>query len=140
MQEAVNPKAYPLADAQLTITIMDLVQQAANYKQLKKGANEGFYSTFFLRRVSNLGFLSLFLNWLGFWYCWVYWNCSYKNVEQGYFWICCYGCWCSALGDSPSSSFVSWRQGIIVYLIFLINILQLNVVLWCWHWFDCWIK
>lgn len=37
----MNPKAYPLADAQLTITIMDLVQQAANYKQLKKGANEG---------------------------------------------------------------------------------------------------
>nr|GMC91899.1 NHP2-like protein 1 [Ipomoea batatas] len=39
-QEAVNSKAYPLADAQLTTTIMDLVQQAANYKQLKKGANE----------------------------------------------------------------------------------------------------
>lgn len=39
--ETVNPKAYPLADAQLTTTIMDLVQQAANYKQLKKGANEG---------------------------------------------------------------------------------------------------
>ncbi|KAL8483843.1 hypothetical protein ACS0TY_026508 [Phlomoides rotata] len=39
--EAVNPKAYPLPDAQLTITILDLVQQAANYKQLKKGANEG---------------------------------------------------------------------------------------------------
>ncbi|KAJ4979742.1 hypothetical protein NE237_010522 [Protea cynaroides] len=38
--EAVNPKAYPLADAQLTITILDLIQQAANYKQLKKGANE----------------------------------------------------------------------------------------------------
>ncbi|KAF3672885.1 NHP2-like protein 1 [Capsicum annuum] len=38
--ETVNPKAYPLADAQLTTTIMDLVQQAANYKQLKKGANE----------------------------------------------------------------------------------------------------
>eukprot|EP00249_Psilotum_nudum_P014301 c24760_g2_i1 orf=701-1027(-) len=38
--EAVNPKAYPLADAQLTITIMDIVQQAANYKQLRKGANE----------------------------------------------------------------------------------------------------
>ena len=37
----MNPKAYPLADAQLTITILDLVQQAANYKQLKKGANEG---------------------------------------------------------------------------------------------------
>ena len=37
----MNPKAYPLADAQLTISIMDIVQQAANYKQLKKGANEG---------------------------------------------------------------------------------------------------
>lgn len=40
----MNPKAYPLADAQLTITILDLVQQAANYKQLKKGANEGLFS------------------------------------------------------------------------------------------------
>lgn len=37
----MNPKAYPLADAQLTNTILDIVQQAANYKQLKKGANEG---------------------------------------------------------------------------------------------------
>ena len=35
-----NPKAYPLADSELQVTIMDLVQQAANYKQLKKGANE----------------------------------------------------------------------------------------------------
>jgi len=35
-----NPKAYPLADAQLTSTIMDLVQQANNYKQLRKGVNE----------------------------------------------------------------------------------------------------
>ena len=81
MGEAVNPKAYPLADAQvrkkkkggmraaagrrlrppslppgasphpppftlphhlqLSNTIMDIVQQASNYKQLKKGANEG---------------------------------------------------------------------------------------------------
>uniref|UniRef100_A0ACD5T6Z5 Uncharacterized protein n=2 Tax=Avena sativa TaxID=4498 RepID=A0ACD5T6Z5_AVESA len=39
-QETVNPKAYPLADSQLTMTILDLVQQASNYKQLKKGANE----------------------------------------------------------------------------------------------------
>ncbi|CAK0784251.1 RNA binding protein snu13 [Coccomyxa viridis] len=38
--EAVNPKAYPLADTQLTTTILDIVQQAANYKQLRKGANE----------------------------------------------------------------------------------------------------
>lgn len=36
-----NPKAFPLADAELTVEILDLVQQAVNYKQLKKGANEG---------------------------------------------------------------------------------------------------
>ena len=36
----INPKAYPLADAELTVSILDLVQQASNYKQLKKGANE----------------------------------------------------------------------------------------------------
>ncbi|XP_017593229.1 PREDICTED: NHP2-like protein 1, partial [Corvus brachyrhynchos] len=36
----VNPKAYPLADAQLTKTLLDLVQQSCNYKQLRKGANE----------------------------------------------------------------------------------------------------
>ncbi len=36
-----NPKAYPLADAALTGKILDLVNQANNYKQLKKGANEG---------------------------------------------------------------------------------------------------
>ncbi|CAE8637286.1 unnamed protein product [Polarella glacialis] len=39
-EEEVNPKAYPLAKETLTVTILDLVQQAANYKQLKKGANE----------------------------------------------------------------------------------------------------
>ncbi|KAI9256248.1 ribonucleoprotein-associated protein [Sporodiniella umbellata] len=37
---SVNPKAFPLADATLTGTILDLVQQASHYKQLKKGANE----------------------------------------------------------------------------------------------------
>lgn len=36
----MNPKAYPLADTSLTVTILDLVQQAVNYKQVKKGANE----------------------------------------------------------------------------------------------------
>jgi len=40
VDEEVNPKAYPLADATLTVTILDLIQQAANYKQLLKGANE----------------------------------------------------------------------------------------------------
>ncbi|KAI3914833.1 hypothetical protein MKW92_024120 [Papaver armeniacum] len=38
--DTVNPKAYPLADAQLTITILDLIQQAFNYKQLKKGSTK----------------------------------------------------------------------------------------------------
>merc|ERR1712100_453163 len=33
-------KAFPLADAAMTVTILDLIQQAANYKQLRKGANE----------------------------------------------------------------------------------------------------
>ncbi len=37
---AVNPKAYPLAGPDLTLSILDLVTQATNYKQLKKGANE----------------------------------------------------------------------------------------------------
>ena len=36
----VNPKAYPLADQSLTTKILNLVQQAVNYKQLRKGANE----------------------------------------------------------------------------------------------------
>jgi U4/U6 small nuclear ribonucleoprotein SNU13 len=37
---AVNPKAYPMASAELSNTILDVVQQAVNYQQLKKGANE----------------------------------------------------------------------------------------------------
>jgi len=40
MTDEVNPKAYPLADATLTQKILELVQQASNYKQLRKGANE----------------------------------------------------------------------------------------------------
>ncbi|ORY87696.1 50S ribosomal protein L30e-like protein [Protomyces lactucae-debilis] len=35
-----NPKAFPLADAALSQQILDLVQQASHYKQLRKGANE----------------------------------------------------------------------------------------------------
>ena len=57
MEEDTRGKAWPLADAVLTdqvgnllgflvdlnrlSQILDLVQQASNYKQLKKGANEG---------------------------------------------------------------------------------------------------
>ncbi|KAG6376220.1 50S ribosomal protein L30e-like protein [Boletus reticuloceps] len=33
-------KAWPFADETLTNSILDLVQQAGQYKQLKKGANE----------------------------------------------------------------------------------------------------
>ncbi|KAF8635510.1 hypothetical protein AX17_003900 [Amanita inopinata Kibby_2008] len=33
-------KAWPLAGADLTNTILDLVQECGKYKQLKKGANE----------------------------------------------------------------------------------------------------
>ena len=40
VQSEVNPKAFPLAPADLSVTILELVQQASNYKQLKKGANE----------------------------------------------------------------------------------------------------
>ena len=40
MSDQVNKKAYPLAESKLSATILELVQQASNYKQLKKGANE----------------------------------------------------------------------------------------------------
>jgi len=33
-------KAWPLSDAVLTNTLLDLVEQASQYKMLKKGANE----------------------------------------------------------------------------------------------------
>ncbi|KAL7545683.1 hypothetical protein ACHAWF_009033 [Thalassiosira exigua] len=36
----MSEKAFPMADADLTIALLDLVQQATNYKQTKKGANE----------------------------------------------------------------------------------------------------
>lgn len=40
MADEVNPKAYPLADPALTQKILELIQQALNYQQLRKGANE----------------------------------------------------------------------------------------------------
>uniref|UniRef100_A0A7S0FPH5 Ribosomal protein eL8/eL30/eS12/Gadd45 domain-containing protein n=1 Tax=Minutocellus polymorphus TaxID=265543 RepID=A0A7S0FPH5_9STRA len=36
----MSEKAFPLADAELTVALLDLVQQSTNYKQTKKGANE----------------------------------------------------------------------------------------------------
>ena len=47
----MNPKAYPLADANMTKTILDLVQQASSYKQLRKGANEGNFLFTFLQKT-----------------------------------------------------------------------------------------
>jgi U4/U6 small nuclear ribonucleoprotein SNU13 len=35
-----NPKVFPLADAKASNSLLDLVQQAQHYQQLKKGANE----------------------------------------------------------------------------------------------------
>jgi len=40
MTDEVNPRAFPLADQTLSVKILNLVQQAQNYKQLRKGANE----------------------------------------------------------------------------------------------------
>ena len=51
MTGEVNPKAYPLADAKLTQTILDLVQQACTYKQLKKVSSRS--TTDDLSRVSR---------------------------------------------------------------------------------------
>ena len=36
----MSEKVFPLAEADLTTAILDLVHQATNYKQTKKGANE----------------------------------------------------------------------------------------------------
>ncbi|VDM97958.1 unnamed protein product [Thelazia callipaeda] len=38
--DGIGSKAYPIADTALAQKLLDLVQQAQNYKQLKKGANE----------------------------------------------------------------------------------------------------
>merc|ERR1712224_172042 len=35
-----HPQAYPLCDSTLSVTILDFIQQASNYKQLRRGANE----------------------------------------------------------------------------------------------------
>lgn len=37
---APDARAFPLADAELTNQILDLIQQASHLRQLKKGANE----------------------------------------------------------------------------------------------------
>jgi U4/U6 small nuclear ribonucleoprotein SNU13 len=49
-----NPKAYPLADSALSVKLMDLVSQANNYKQLKKGANEGESESYKFTNITML--------------------------------------------------------------------------------------
>ena len=71
----VNPKAYPLADAQLTVKILGLVQQAVNYKQLRKGANEG--------RLNMKQTKPTFLT--------VIWYSSHQNPESRFVGVHCYG-------------------------------------------------
>ncbi|GBG24450.1 13 kDa ribonucleoprotein-associated protein [Hondaea fermentalgiana] len=39
-KDGVDPRAYPLAGEELSVSILELVQQSSNLKQLKKGANE----------------------------------------------------------------------------------------------------
>lgn len=53
-----NPKAYPIAEGDLSAKILNLIHQAHHYDQLKKGINESklkkmtqFYS---LYQLSNL--------------------------------------------------------------------------------------
>lgn len=53
-EDGANPKAYPLSGADLTVTILDLIQQASNYKQLKKGANEGKSLSFWGTRCNGV--------------------------------------------------------------------------------------
>ncbi len=50
-----NPRAVPLADNATTNTLLDLVQQASHYKQLRKGANEGnlfYFAAFWSNHIS----------------------------------------------------------------------------------------
>lgn len=43
-----------MADAQLTNSILDLVQQATNYKQLRRGANEGYsYLVYSITKIAT---------------------------------------------------------------------------------------
>jgi U4/U6 small nuclear ribonucleoprotein SNU13 len=46
--QEVNPKAYPLAPPELSNRILDLLQQAVSYKQIRKGANEGIFFSLIL--------------------------------------------------------------------------------------------
>ena len=48
--------AWPIADQALSQEILDLVQQASHYRQLKKGANEGKLASLpFHERLHRIG-------------------------------------------------------------------------------------
>merc|ERR1711862_230866 len=70
MEVKTDPRAYPMAKDALTTKILNLGQQAVNYKQLKKGANE---ATKALNRGQlNLSFWQLMLNLWKFCYTFPY--------------------------------------------------------------------
>lgn len=52
--QSEQSKAFPVAKDELTPKILDLVQQASHYRQLKKGANEGtrVFHTFFFAHLT----------------------------------------------------------------------------------------
>ena len=52
-----DERATPLEDADLTISLLDLIQHAANYSQIKKGSNEATKSL--NRGISELIILSV---------------------------------------------------------------------------------
>jgi len=58
--DEVNPKAYPLADPALTQKILELIQQALNYQQLRKGANEGTSSAWLTEKSQIRGNCALY--------------------------------------------------------------------------------
>jgi hypothetical protein len=51
-----NSAAWPQADQALSQEILDLVQQATHYRQLKKGANEATKSTLYTSKHSRFHF------------------------------------------------------------------------------------
>ncbi|VDM38090.1 unnamed protein product [Toxocara canis] len=50
--DRISLKAYPLADTALSQKILDFMHQALNWKQLKKGANEGTKTLY--RRIAEM--------------------------------------------------------------------------------------
>lgn len=65
---------------QLTNTIMDIVQQATNYKQLKKGANEGAHAW---RPPPCPGFSKIWSSMPTLFSCFLSWPAATKTLNRG---------------------------------------------------------